>query len=143
MRSPFLVAVHLFFLKDNKILLLRRFNTGYEDGNYSIVAGHVDAGETVTQAAVREAQEEAGVMLQPKNLQVVHIMNRKSNDERVDFFVVVMAWEGEIQNREPEKCDDLSWFSLEALPANMIPYVRFAIENYQRGILYSEFGWPG
>ena len=143
MRSPFLVAVHLFFLKDHKILLLRRFNTGYEDGNYSVVAGHVDAGETVTQAAVREAQEEAGVVLQPKDLQVVHVMNRKSNDERVDFFVLVKAWKGKIQNREPEKCDDLSWFSLEALPANMIPYVRFAIENTKKGVLYSEFGWPG
>jgi 8-oxo-dGTP diphosphatase len=143
MRSPFLVAVHLFFLKDNKILLLRRFNTGYEDGNYSVVAGHVDAGETVTQAAVREAWEEAGVVLQPKDLQVVHVMNRKSNDERVDFFVKIKTWEGEIQNKEPEKCDDLAWFSREALPANMIPYIRFAIENYQKGLLYSEFGWPG
>ena len=141
MRSPFLVAVHLFFLKDDKILLLRRFQTGYEDGNYSVVAGHVEAGETVTQAAVREAQEEAGVMLQPKDLQVVHVMNRKSNDERVDFFVVVKAWEDEIRNREPDKCDDLAWFLLNSLPANMIPYVRFAIENYQKGLLYSEFGW--
>jgi 8-oxo-dGTP diphosphatase len=140
-RSPLLVAVHLFFLKDNKILLLRRFNTGYEDGNYSVVAGHVDAGETVTQAAVREAQEEAGVVLQPGNLQVVHVMNRKSNDERVDFFVVVKGWNGEIRNMEPEKCDDLAWFPLETLPANMIPYMLHAIENYQKGILYSEFGW--
>jgi 8-oxo-dGTP diphosphatase len=141
MRSSFLVAVHLFFLKDDKILLLRRFNTGYEDGNYSVVAGHVDAGETVTQAAIREAQEEAGVVLQPEELQVVHIMNRKSNDERVDFFIVVKGWSGEIRNMEPEKCDNLSWFPLDSLPANMIPYVRYAIENYQKGILYSEFGW--
>jgi 8-oxo-dGTP diphosphatase len=143
MRSSFLVAVHLFFLKDNKILLLRRFKTGYEDGNYSVVAGHVDAGETVTQAAIREAQEEAGIVLRPENLQVVHVMNRKSNDERVDFFVVVKRWDGEITNTEPDKCDDLAWFPFEALPANMIPYVRYALENYQKGILYSEFGWPG
>jgi 8-oxo-dGTP diphosphatase len=143
MRSPFLLAVHLFFLSNNKILLLRRFNTGYEDGNYSVVAGHVDAGETVTQAAVREAQEEAGVVLQPRDLQVVHVMNRKSNDERVDFFIVVKAWDGEIQNCEPNKCDDLAWFSLTTLPANLIPYVRFAIENYQKGLFYSEFGWTG
>jgi len=141
MRSPFLVAVHLFFLMDDKILLLRRFNTGYEDGNYSVVAGHVDAGETVTQAAVREAFEEAGVSLQLENLEVVHVMNRKSNDERVDFFIVVNAWDGEIQNKEPDKCDDLAWFPLAALPINMIPYVQFAIGNYQKGIFYSEFGW--
>jgi ADP-ribose pyrophosphatase YjhB (NUDIX family) len=115
MRSPFLVAVHLFFLREGKILLLRRFNTGYEDGNYSVVAGHVDAGETVTQAAVREAMEEAGVVLRLEDLQVVHVMNRKSNDERVDFFVNVKAWSGEINNTEPDKCDDLAWFGSVSL----------------------------
>jgi ADP-ribose pyrophosphatase YjhB (NUDIX family) len=141
MRSSFLVAIHLFFLREGKILLLRRFNTGYEDGKYSVVAGHVDAGETVTHAAIREALEEAGVVLCLEDLQVVHVMNRKSNDERVDFFVHVKAWSGEITNTEPEKCDDLAWFPLEELPANMIPYVRYAIENYKKGILYSEFGW--
>jgi 8-oxo-dGTP diphosphatase len=141
MRSRFPIAVHLFFIKNDEILLLRRFNTGYEDGNYSVVAGHVDAGETVTQAAVREAGEEAGVTIPPENLQVVQVINRKSNDERVDFFVTVSAWEGEIRNLEPDKCDDLAWFPLTALPTNMISYVRFALENYQAGIFYSEFGW--
>ncbi len=143
MRSRFPIAVHLFFLEDDQILLLRRFNTGYEDGKYSIVAGHLEAGETVTQAAAREAQEEAGVLIRPEDVQVVHVMNRKSNDERVDFFVLIKAWEGEIQNAEPDKCDDLAWFPLADLPDNMIPYVRFAIGNYQEGLLYSEFGWLG
>jgi 8-oxo-dGTP diphosphatase len=63
MRSKFPVAVHLFFLRDKQILLLRRFKTGYEDGNYSVVAGHVDTGESVTQAAIREANEEVGVII--------------------------------------------------------------------------------
>jgi len=143
MRSSFRVTVHMLFLQEGKILLLRRCNTGYEDGSYSLVAGHVDAGETITQAAIREAMEEAGVFLQLEDLQVVHVMNRKSNDERVDFFVNVKAWSGEITNTEPDKCDDLAWFPLDTLPGNMIPYVRYAIENYQKGILYSEFGWAG
>lgn len=141
-RTKFLVAVHLFFLKDEQILLLRRFNTGYEDGKYSVVAGHVDAGETVTQAAMREAQEEIGVLLTPADLQIVHVMNRKSDDERIDFFVIIRRWQGEVTNLEPHKCDDLAWCALDALPPNTIPYVRQAIENYKAGIYYSEFGWP-
>ena len=91
MRSRFPIAVHLLFIKDEKVLLLRRFNTGYENGNYSLVAGHVDAGETVTQTAIREAQEEAGVQIAPENIEVVHVIHRKSNDERIDFFVLVKA----------------------------------------------------
>ncbi len=141
MRNKVPVAVHLFFFQDNKILLLRRFNTGYEDGSYSVVAGHVDAGETVTQAAVREAREEVGVILEPADLQIVHVMNRKSEDERIDFFVTVRHWLGGVSNHEPEKCDDLSWVDLDSLPENTIPYVRRAIEEYQAGVYYSEFGW--
>ena len=141
MRSKFPVAVHMFFFRDQEILLLRRFNTGYEDGKYSLVAGHLDAGESVTQAAIREAAEEAGVTLKPDDIQVVHIMNRKSEDGRVDFFVRVKSWIGEITNQEPDKCDDLAWFPLTALPDNMIPYVRAALERCQQGLNYSEFGW--
>ena len=141
MRSKFPVAVHLFFLRQQQVLLLRRFNTGYEDGNYSVVAGHVDAGETVTQAAVREASEETGVSLAAEALHIVHVMHRKSEDERVDFFVAVQHWAGEISNREPHKCDALAWYPLDALPGNVIPYVRCALEYYQKGIYYSEFGW--
>jgi len=141
MRSKFPVAVHMFFLRDQQILLLRRFNTGYQDGKYSVVAGHLDAGETVIQAAIREAGEEAGVRLQPEDLRVAHVMNRKSEDERIDFFIEVRKWEGEIVNAEPEKCDALAWFPLDSLPENMIPYVRAALQRCQQGQYYSEFGW--
>jgi len=141
MRFRYPVAVHLFFIRDQQVLLLRRFNTGYEDGNYSVVAGHVDAGETVTQAAIREAEEEVGVMISPEDITVVQVMHRKSEEERVDFFVLVEHWQGEITNREPQKCDKLGWFALHQLPDNVIPYVRQALENYQNGIDYCEFGW--
>ena len=141
MRQRFPVAVHLFFLRDSQLLLLRRFNTGYEDGNYSVVAGHVDAGETVTQAAIREAEEEIGVDLSSQDIEIVHVMNRKSNDERIDFFMVVKRWVGEISNCEPEKCDLLAWYPVDALPQNIIPYVRTAIEEFQTGNIFSEFGW--
>ena len=141
MRNKFPVAVHIFFLLDEQILLLRRFNTGYEDGKYSVVAGHVDAGETVTQAAIREVEEEVGVILDPKEIQIAHVMNRKSEDERIDFFMTIRQWSGEIINNEPHKCDELAWHPLNRLPQNTIPYVRHAIECIQNRIAYSEFGW--
>ncbi|MBA4493377.1 NUDIX domain-containing protein [Paenactinomyces guangxiensis] len=135
------VTIHLFFIQDDSILLLRRYNTGYEDGNYSVVAGHLDGGETVKQAAVREAKEEAGVQLKEEDVEMVGVMHRKAGDERVDFFAVVRNWEGEIQNLEPHKCDDLRFFPFNELPANMIPYILRAVNNYKEGRWFDSYGW--
>lgn len=138
-------ASHLVLMKDDQVLLLRRFNTGYQDGNYSLVAGHVDPGETFTQCMIREAEEEAGIILKRDDLEVAHIMHRNSEEgeyqERVDVFFVARDWQGEVQNIEPAKCDDLAWFSLDNLPENIIPYVGYALDNIRTKTFYSEHGW--
>jgi 8-oxo-dGTP diphosphatase len=136
-------ASYLVFLDGTKILLLRRYNTGYEDGNYSLVAGHVDPGETFTKCIIREAEEEAGVFIDPNNLEVKHVIHRnsrmKENNERVDVFFVVKKWKGKIVNKEPNKCDDLSRFDINNLPKNIIPYVHHALNCIANNIFYSEF----
>jgi len=95
----------------------------------------------VNAAAIREAQEEAGIHVASADIEVVGVMHRKADDGRIDFFVVAHAWIGEIVNREPHKCDDLSWFALDQLPENVIPYVRRALENYRTGVWFDSFGW--
>ena len=57
------VSVHLLLVRTGRILLLRRYNTGYEDGNYSLVAGHIEGGEELKAAMIREAREESGVFV--------------------------------------------------------------------------------
>jgi len=143
MRAKFPVTVHLLFFRDNQVLLLRRFNTGFEDGNYSVPAGHLDGNETVRMAAVREAHEEIGVNIDVNEVAFATVTHRKSDEERVDFFVHIKDWEGEPFNAEPEKCDELRWYDLDALPENTIPYVRRAIQNYKQAVPFEEFGWNG
>lgn len=109
MRTKFPVTVHLFFSRENQILLSRRFNTGYRDGEYSVPAGHLDGGETVRVAAAREAEEEIGVRIEADDIQFSSVMHRIEGDERVDFFVHIRNWEGEPFNAEPDKCDELRW----------------------------------
>jgi len=140
-RFKLVSAVHLFLIKEDKILLLRRFNTGYEDGNYSVVAGHLDGGEPVKSAMIREAKEETGIDISNQDLDVVQVMHRLADDERIDFFLRASTWAGEIKNMEPHKCDELSWRPIDDLPDNIIPYVRTAIDNYQKGIWFDNYGW--
>lgn len=139
MRATFPVTVHLFFFRDDQILLLRRFNTGFRDGEYSVPAGHLDGGETVMQAAIREAEEETGVQIVESDITFSTVMHRIEDDERVDFFVQVHQWQGEPINTEPEKCDDLRWVEIHALPANTIPYVRQALANHLAGLPFDEY----
>ena len=130
-------TVHIFLMKnDTEILLLRRFNTGYEDGKYSVIAGHIDGNEEVKTAAIREAKEEAGIEIQPSEIEVVGVMHRTGEDERVDFFLAASSWNGNIVNAEPDKCDDLSWHSVHELPVNMVPYGRRTLENYRKGKIF-------
>jgi len=141
MRATFPVTVHLFFLRENQILLLRRFNTGYADGQYSVPAGHLDGGETVLAAAAREAQEEVGILLEADDIQYSSVMHRRDGDERVDFFVNIIKWDGEPVNAEPDKCDELCWVDVNDLPENTIPYIKRALHNHLNRIKFDEFGW--
>jgi len=146
-RNKNVPASYLVLMKDAKVLLQKRFNTGYMDGKYSLPAGHVDRGETFTQCVIREIKEEIGIDLNPQDLKVSHIMHRFSGAEwgdlaeRIDVFFLANKWQGEIKNLEPDKCDDLSWFDLDNLPENIVPYVGRAINCIKNKIIYSEYGW--
>jgi mutator protein MutT len=131
----------MFFFRGDQILLSRRYRTGYMDGYYSVPAGHLDGNETIRMAAVREAQEEIGIRIDPADITFAGVFHRHEGDERVDFFVRVKEWTGEPVNAEPEKCDELRWTDVKDLPENTIPYVRQAIENFRVGVPFEEFGW--
>jgi ADP-ribose pyrophosphatase YjhB (NUDIX family) len=137
-------ASYLIIKKGQEILLLRRFNTGFHDGHYSLVAGHVDPNESFTDALIREAREESGLEIKVGKITTVHVMHRKSDtdgSERVDVFHLVEDFEGEPENMEPDKCDHLDWFKIDELPENTVPYIKKAIENFKNNIFYSEHGW--
>jgi len=139
MRARFPTTVQLFFFRENRILLLRRFNTGFRDGEYTVPAGHMDGGETVLQSAIREGQEEVGVDIQETDMTFSTVMHRIEDEERVDFFFQVHKWSGEPFNAEPDKCDDLRWVALDQLPENTVPYVRQALSNHLNGVRFAEY----
>lgn len=138
LRMP--VAVHLLLTRGDDVLLLRRYNTGYMDGRFSVPAGHPDGGETVMEAMIREAWEETGVELHPAGVRIVQVMHRFAEEERIDYFLTADGWSGEIVIGEPDRCDLLEWFPVESLPANTIPYVAYGIRRWRDGAPFSTFG---
>ncbi|AOZ94121.1 NUDIX hydrolase [Paenibacillus crassostreae] len=144
MKSPiFYGAVHLLFYRnENEVLLLKRQNTGFEDGKWSVVAGRIDGNEEVIEAAIREAKEESGVDIEPSQLELVGVMHRKNTDsEWIDFYLKVESWSGEISNCEPHKCEELTWFKVNEMPENMISYIRTAINKNHDQMWFESYGW--
>lgn len=121
--------VHIFFLREDKVFLTRRYNTWYDDWLYSVPAGHVEDWETFKQAAIREIKEEVWVNIEEKDLNIVYFMQRKSNNHRVWVRFVVKEWSWELTNNEPNKCDDIARFDIKSIPSNISPYVKFILER--------------
>ena len=109
---PIPVAVHLFLFDKGRILLHRRHSTGNEDGDYSTVAGHVEGGEQLKAAMIREAKEEAGIEILPADLEVIGVLHSMTDKEYVCFFLKAVTWTGEVRNMEPKQCGDLRWFDI-------------------------------
>lgn len=135
------VNAYLILKKREEVLLQLRKNTGYADGQWSLVAGHVEDGESATDGMIRETLEEIGLKITSSQLTVVHVMHRQTNRLNIDLFFACTDWEGVIENREIEKCERLAFFPLSSLPIDLIDYNRAALEAISRGEFYSERGF--
>lgn len=129
--------------RGEEVLLLRRANTGYMDGWWDFAgSGHVDEGETATQAVCRESREELGITVEPGAVTFLHLNHRLAERTYYDIYFRVERWTGTPAIREPEKCSALAWFPLEALPEDMIPIRRRALSLARAGGPYSETAYP-
>ena len=133
-------GVHIILQHDDNVLLMRRAGTGFFDGLYSLPGGHLEAGESLFAAAVREMREETGVRLALATLCWAGTVHRLSDTSRIDFFVRAQQWSGEPVINEPDKCDHLAWFRCDALPSNTVPYIAEALQQPTER-WHFEMGW--
>lgn len=111
-----------------EVLLQLREGTGFMDGFWAAgAAGHVDAGESVVEAAVREAREELGIEIDGVDLVPLTAMHRGQRrgpaiEQRIDIFFELTRWSGEPERAETAKSADLRWFPLDALPEAVVPH---------------------
>jgi len=137
MRHLTKTAVFVILERDGKIFLLRRHNTGWADGQLTVPAGHVDQGQTVRQAAVVEAREEAVVGIEEEDLEFVHVDYLK--DKYTNFYFKAERWTGEPQLGEPLAASEAVWIRLDALPEDLIPRLKDVFRHLKTGRYFSEW----
>jgi 8-oxo-dGTP diphosphatase len=146
-RFKLIATVYVIFIKNNKILLYKRVNTNWQDGKYNFPGGHLEENETIFEAAVREAYEESGLKVDPKDLELVHVMHRlpvegvslETNRNIIDIFFKATKWSGEPKITEENKSDDMIWADLNDLPEDMVMFEKAALDEIKKGSKISVF----
>jgi len=109
----------------------------YLDNQYDLPGGHLEAGEDLYDAMIREAKEEIGITIKRENMQIVHIYHHFSKDV-LKFVFKVANYSGEIKNLEPEKCKEIRWIDINNLPENTIKGIKNEIINIYNDVYYSK-----
>lgn len=142
---PNVIGVHLYLERpDGTVLLgLRHPDSAFAPSTWHTLAGHCEQECAIT-CLIREAREEAGLLIEPQDVElvhVVHLVDRVGDQPRLGLFFRARAWRGEPQPCEPAKCTEWRFWDPTALPAALVPYTRGVIEAIRAGHLYSETGW--
>ncbi|WP_328971578.1 MULTISPECIES: NUDIX hydrolase [Streptomyces] len=142
------VGVHLYLQrKDGKILLgLRHPDVAFAGGHFHALAGHLET-EGAMAGLIREAAEEAGLIIAPEDLELVHTVHMLDEGDdsdgqpRIGLFFRARTWSGTPEVREPDRCLEWVWADPAQLPKPMVRYTEIAIEAIGRGETYTELGW--
>ncbi len=110
------VGVAVIVIQNEKVLLGKRLNS-HGSGTWAFPGGHLECGESIEDCAKREVVEETGLSI--KNLQCATFTNDIFGEEKkhyVTLFVVSEYDSGELQIKEPDKCENWVWFSWNEFP---------------------------
>jgi hypothetical protein len=126
------VDVILLLVRNGRILLRERANTGYGDGAYEPPSGELADRETIVETAIRAASA-AGIVISGENISLAHVMHDVSGSGRIAFYLSVSGWAGQ------PAAPDVRWFPVGDLPTNMLDRARVALRNYADGMRFSTY----
>jgi 8-oxo-dGTP diphosphatase len=131
-RRRVVVDVVLLMMRNGRILLRERANTGYGDGAYEPPSGELIGRETIVDTAIRVASA-AGIVILEQDVTLAHVMHDVSGSGRIGFYLSVSGWTGEPAS------PDVHWFPLGDLPTNMLDRARVALRNFAGGLGFSTY----
>ncbi|WP_037853710.1 NUDIX hydrolase [Streptomyces sp. NRRL S-340] len=139
------VGVHLHIQDDEgRVLLgLRHPESRYAGDTWHYLAGRCEQ-ESAIDCLIREAREEAGLVIDPADVElahVVHVVDTPGGQPLMQLVFRARKWEGTPEVREPDKCLTWQWWPPHELPDRIVSYTRTAITAIAEGRPYSQLGW--
>ncbi|MFE0087726.1 NUDIX domain-containing protein [Streptomyces sp. NPDC058991] len=139
------IGVHLHLEDDNgRVLLgLRHPNATYAGNTWHYLAGRCEQ-ESAVACLVREAREEAGLVIDPADVELVHVVHVVDTPRGQPLMQMVFRarrWKGVPEVREPDKCLAWQWWPPHELPEAIVPYAQASIAGIAEGRAYTELGW--
>ncbi len=112
--------VAVFILNDNNQVLLQKrgANKRYNPNKWALCAGHVDAGESLETAALREIEEEVGVSVSLGELQPFserEFTLADSNSHITYFYYIKLNLPKESFIIQKEELSEVKWFDLNSV----------------------------
>jgi len=128
------VGILIFNERGDLFLMKRGKNVRNESGHWDIPGGSVEFNEGLRDAAIREVKEEIGVDIEiVKQLPAIdHLLPEEKQHWVTSGFVARIQGTGKPENLEPDKCEDIGWFSLQKLPNPLTVSTQKHIENYKQ-----------
>lgn len=137
--------VGIILRKDDTVFLIQRRNTNWASGYWNFPGGLVEKDESLIQAAIRETQEEVGVLVSAHDFKLVHVLHVRKNESNtqdiIGFYFSADRWQGMPSNNEPHKILDAQWFAIDNLPSAITEHAQLAIAGFMKKSSYSESGW--
>ena len=143
-RFTSVIDVHVILRRAGRILLLRRAGNVYASGQLCLPSGHLEEGEHILDAAIREAKEETGITLDPATMRLalsIHQRNPASTHTRIGFAFEPGHWDGQPAIGEPDRCSELLWADPGNLPPDTVEYTAAIIRAVEHGTAFALNGW--
>jgi 8-oxo-dGTP diphosphatase len=143
-RFSSIIDAHVVLRRNGKILLMRRAGDVFASGQFCMPSGHLEQGESILCAAIRETKEEVGVVLEPAALRLVLSIHQRNPDKkhtRIGFVFEPDYWDGEPSLCEPTKCTELLWADPLDLPVETAEYTVAVLRAIVRHDSFALNGW--